>query len=111
MNSPAKTATAQRAIGSGAGFEDPGFAVEHYALTRLAALGTLSRTAGEGRPDPQGRVGEGSAGRRTSSHALDPATAEHALRPQHQGDDHQHVRSEILGTAADIRIEIARRQV
>jgi excinuclease ABC subunit C len=29
------------------------------ALTRLAALGTLSRTAGEGGPSPQGWVGEG----------------------------------------------------
>ena len=31
------------------------------ALTRLAALGTLSRNAGEGGPGPQGWVGEGSA--------------------------------------------------
>jgi hypothetical protein len=34
------------------------------ALTRLAALGTLSRNArnaGEGGPSPQGWVGEGSA--------------------------------------------------
>ena len=31
------------------------------ALTRLAALGTLSRIAGEGGPSPQGWVGEGSA--------------------------------------------------
>ena len=29
-------------------------------LTRLAALGTLSRTAGEGGPSPPGLVGEGS---------------------------------------------------
>jgi hypothetical protein len=28
-------------------------------LTRLAALGTLSHTAGEGGLGPQGRVGEG----------------------------------------------------
>jgi hypothetical protein len=28
-------------------------------LTRLAALGTLSRSAGEGGPNPQGWVGEG----------------------------------------------------
>jgi hypothetical protein len=28
-------------------------------LTRLAALGTLSRTAGEGESGPQGWVGEG----------------------------------------------------
>jgi hypothetical protein len=31
------------------------------ALTRLAALGTLSRNAGEDGPSPQGWVGEGSA--------------------------------------------------
>src|SRR5208283_1956736 len=30
-------------------------------LTRLAALGTLSRTAGERGPSPRGRVGEGLA--------------------------------------------------
>ena len=31
-------------------------------LTRLAALGALSRTAGEGGPSPQGLVGEGNFG-------------------------------------------------
>ncbi len=31
-------------------------------LTRFAALGTLSRNAGEGGPGPQGRVGEGNPG-------------------------------------------------
>ncbi len=36
-------------------------AAKHCALTRLVALGTLSRTAGEGGPGPQGRVGEGGA--------------------------------------------------
>src|SRR5215471_21367063 len=30
-----------------------------HALTRFVALGTLSRSAGEGRPSPQGWVGEG----------------------------------------------------
>src|SRR6266404_6059034 len=32
-----------------------------FTLTRLTALGTLSRIAGEGGPNPQGWVGEGSA--------------------------------------------------
>jgi hypothetical protein len=34
---------------------------DHGALTRLAALGTLSRIAGEGGPSPRAWVGEGSA--------------------------------------------------
>jgi hypothetical protein len=33
--------------------------VASRTLTRLAALGTLSRNAGEGGPSPQGLVGEG----------------------------------------------------
>ena len=32
---------------------------QQSTLTRLAALGTLSRDAGEGGPSPQGWVGEG----------------------------------------------------
>jgi len=34
---------------------------DHGTLTRLAALGTLTRNAGEGGPSLQGWVGEGSA--------------------------------------------------
>ena len=41
-----------------------GDAEPELALTRLAALGTLSRIAGEGGPGPQGRVGEGREGQR-----------------------------------------------
>src|SRR6516164_5369170 len=41
------------------------------------------------------------------SHALDTAAAEEAFWPQHQGYDHQHVRSEILRAAADIGVEVA----
>jgi FO synthase len=37
----------------------PGAGIEPPTLTRLAALGTLSRNAGEGEPNPQGVVGEG----------------------------------------------------
>jgi len=37
----------------------PGAGIEPPTLTRLAALGTLSRNAGEGEPSPQGLVGEG----------------------------------------------------
>jgi len=37
-------------------------AKDAVALTRLAALGTLSRTAGEGGPSPEGWVGEGYSG-------------------------------------------------
>ena len=44
-------------------------------------------------------------------HALDPAAAEDAVGPDHQDQDHQHVGREILGAAADIRVEIAGRQV
>src|SRR5438067_13778345 len=40
-------------------------------------------------------------------HALDAAPTEHAFRPDHQDQDHQHVRCEVFGAAADIRIEIA----
>jgi hypothetical protein len=41
---------------------DVGMSLPRWTPTRLAALGTLSRTAGEWGPGPQGRVGEGSAG-------------------------------------------------
>ena len=37
-------------------------AKDAVALTRLAALGTLSRTAGDGGPSPEGWVGEGYSG-------------------------------------------------
>ena len=37
----------------------PGAGAEPPTLTRLASLGTFSRTAGEGEPSPQGLVGEG----------------------------------------------------
>src|SRR6185437_16235851 len=40
-------------------------------------------------------------------HPLDPARAEHAVRPYHEHQDHQHVRREILSAAADIGVEIA----
>jgi hypothetical protein len=40
---------------------DTGMFELRQALTRLAALGPLARSAGEGGPGPQGRVGEGNA--------------------------------------------------
>src|SRR5215471_126988 len=46
-----------------------------------------------------------------TSHALDPAAAEDPLGAQHQDEDHQHVRREILGAAADKRIEITSGQI
>src|SRR5215469_13266913 len=45
------------------------------------------------------------------SDALDPPATENAVGANHQGDNHQDVRGEILGAAADIGIEIAGGQV
>src|SRR5207302_1239431 len=44
-------------------------------------------------------------------HALDAAPAEDALGADHQDQDHQHIRSKVLGAAANARIEIAGREV
>src|SRR5438067_10562520 len=38
---------------------------------------------------------------------LDPARAENAIGPEHQGDYHDHVGREVLGAAAHIGIEVA----
>src|SRR5207253_60364 len=46
-------------LNPGAVAEMIGAGIEPPTLTRLAALGTLSRNAGEGEPSPQGLVGEG----------------------------------------------------
>src|SRR5437868_4873354 len=40
-------------------------------------------------------------------HPLDPARAENAIGPEHQGDYHDHVGREVLGAAAHIGIEVA----
>src|SRR5438874_7166559 len=43
-----------------------------------------------------------------ASYALDDLLAEDAVRPDHQRGDHQHVRREVLGAAADVGIDVAR---
>src|SRR5438094_745225 len=45
------------------------------------------------------------------SHSLDDGFAEDAVRPNHQRDDHEHVRREVLGAAADQRVDEARGDV
>src|SRR6516164_3019310 len=45
------------------------------------------------------------------SNSLDQSPAEDAVGPDHQRDDHQDVRGEVLGAAADVRIEIAGREI
>src|SRR5215813_9222525 len=41
-----------------------------------------------------------------ASHTLNPATAEDPFRSHHQHRDHQHIRSKVLGAAADVGVEI-----
>jgi hypothetical protein len=40
-------------------------------------------------------------------HPLDPVRTEDAVRAEHENQDHQHVGRKVLGTAADIGVEIA----
>src|SRR6266508_5208477 len=43
----------------------------------------------------------------TGSHPLDDLAAEEPVRPDHEGQDHEDVRQEVLGPAAHIGIDIA----
>src|SRR6516162_9821170 len=47
----------------------------------------------------------------SQSNSLYQSPAEDAVGPDHQRDDHQDVRSEVVGAAADVRIEIAGREI
>src|SRR5262245_61612763 len=41
------------------------------------------------------------------SHALDHRLAEDAVRANHQGHDHEHVRGEVLGAAPHVGVDVA----
>src|SRR5437667_8742735 len=46
-----------------------------------------------------------------ASHSFDDFFAEDAVRPDHEGQDHQHVGREVLGAAAHVGIDVARGDV